>query len=77
MKAKAKKAKGTFREKPKMCDPGMCDSCLYIGEGDFLCEKYQEIVVSDWEPTKYYHFCNKENEKFAKSSRKGARHGKN
>ena len=36
MKAKAKKHKGTFLENPKMCDPGMCDSCLYIGDGDLL-----------------------------------------
>lgn len=76
MKAKAKKQKGTFREKPKMCDPGMCDSCQYIGDGDFLCDKYQEIVVSDWEPTKYYHCCKKANDKSTKTPRKDARHGK-
>lgn len=38
------------KKKKKICDPGMCDECLYIGEGDFLCEKHQTIVVSDWEP---------------------------
>lgn len=26
-------------EKPRMCDPGMCDCCQYIGEGDFICDK--------------------------------------
>lgn len=41
------------REKPKMCDPGMCDHCTYIGEGDFICDKgpgEPVIVVEDWEP---------------------------
>lgn len=41
----------------KVCDPGMCDGCLYIGEGDFLCDEYQTIVVSDWEPTEDYLIC--------------------
>ena len=39
------------------CDPGVCDNCMYICEGDFLCEKYQEIVVSDWQPTENYLIC--------------------
>lgn len=41
------------REKPKMCDPGMCDYCQYIGEGDFICDKgpgKPVLVVEDWEP---------------------------
>ena len=46
------------RTKPKkFCDPGVCDCCQYIGEGDFLCDKYMEIAVSDWEPTEYYLMC--------------------
>ena len=43
--------------RPKMCDPAVCDCCQYICEGDFLCDKYMEIVVSDWEPTEYYLLC--------------------
>ena len=34
-----------------MCDPGMCDNCVYIGEGDFICDKgagEPVIVVEDW-----------------------------
>ena len=51
-------------KRPKMCDPAVCDCCQYIGEGDFLCDKYMEIVVSDWEPTEDYLLCeqNKERE---------------
>lgn len=45
------------KKKKKICDPGMCDECLYIGEGDFLCDKHQTIVVSDWEPTEDYLIC--------------------
>lgn len=44
----------------KICDPAECDSCLYIGEGDFLCDEYQEIVVSDFEPTDSYLICEEE-----------------
>ena len=41
----------------KFCDPAICDCCQYIGEGDFLCDKHMEIVVSDWEPTENYLMC--------------------
>ena len=40
----------------------MCDCCQYIGEGDFLCDKYMEIVVSDWTPTENYLMCRKEDD---------------
>ena len=45
----------------KFCDPGVCDCCQYIGEGDFLCDKHMEIVVSDWEPTESYLMCQSRN----------------
>ncbi len=46
------------KKKPEpFCDPGVCDNCLYICEGDFLCDKYEELVVSDWEPTEHYMMC--------------------
>jgi len=48
-------------KRPKMCDPALCDCCQYICEGDFLCDKYMEIVVSDWEPTEYYLLCEQHN----------------
>jgi hypothetical protein len=41
----------------KFCDPGFCNFCTYIGEGDFICDKYNEIVVSDWEPTEDFLMC--------------------
>ena len=48
--------------KPKrFCDPGVCNCCQYIGEGDFLCDKHMEIVVSDWEPTENYLMCQSQN----------------
>lgn len=56
-KVKAKKKKKRPTATPKMCDPGICDNCLYICEGDFLCDKYQEIVVGDWQPTENYLMC--------------------
>ena len=51
----SKHKKRTIRQ--KMCDPAMCSDCLYICEGDFICERYQELVVSDWEPTENYMKC--------------------
>lgn len=24
----------------RTCDPSVCDHCLYIGEGDFICDLY-------------------------------------
>lgn len=44
----------------KTCDPALCDNCVYIGEGDFLCDEHQEIVVSDWMPTEFYLMCDME-----------------
>ena len=44
----------------RVCDPAVCDCCQYIGEGDFLCDKHMEIVVSDWEPTENYLMCREE-----------------
>lgn len=54
--AKAK-TKNRKTQKHRICDPAVCDECLYICEGDFLCEKHQQIVVSEWEPTEYYMMC--------------------
>lgn len=45
-----KRKKPQHQEKPRMCDPGMCDNCVYIGEGDFICDKgpgEPVIVVED------------------------------
>ena len=45
----------------KFCDPGVCDCCQYIGEGELLCDKHMEIVVSDWKPTANYLMCQDRN----------------
>jgi len=43
------------RNKSKIyCDPGLCDNCIYIGEGDSICDLIQEIVLDDWMPTTEY-----------------------
>ena len=49
--------KKTKNKKKKYCEPSACDECIYIGEGDFVCETLQEIVVSDWQPTEEYLGC--------------------
>ena len=53
MPSKKRKRK-TPHEKPLFCDPGMCDSCQYIGDGDFICDAHPEgpvMVVEDWQTT--------------------------
>ena len=62
MKHKAKVKVRKVRLKPnKLCDPGLCDHCLYIGEGDFLCDCHPHTeyvaVMTDWEPTEHYLHC--------------------
>ncbi len=32
------KNKKRRRPMPKTCDPNMCDHCMYLGEGDFVCD---------------------------------------
>ena len=48
-----------MKKKEKTCEPGTCDYCQNIGEGGFLCDKYLEVVVEDWEPTKNFLMCAK------------------
>ena len=41
-------------DKPLFCDPGMCDNCQHIGDGDFICNAHSKepvMVVEDWMPT--------------------------
>ena len=61
MKKKQKKKNPDIERKQRFCDPGACDCCQYIGDGDFLCDKHQTIVVSDWEPTEDYMICKRRN----------------
>jgi len=36
------------------CNPDKCPYCLYIGEGDSICDKIVHIVLADWMPTKHF-----------------------
>lgn len=36
------------------CDPDSCPHCIYIGEGDSLCDVLQEIILEDWTPTEHF-----------------------
>ena len=50
------------RKVPKTCDPAVCYYCQYIGEGDFICDKYitdpdKVLVIDEWEPTDNYLQC--------------------
>lgn len=51
---------------PKTCDPNLCDHCMYLGEGDFVCDlnglgpDTTVFVMEDWEPTEHFLQCRKE-----------------
>lgn len=50
-----KRKKYQHRDKPRMCD-----RCVYIGEGDFICDKgpgEPVIVVEDWVPNENAGHC--------------------
>ena len=39
-------------EKPRTCDPGMCPNCKYLGDGNAICTRYNNVLVlSDWQIT--------------------------
>lgn len=48
------------------CDPGICDHCLYIGDGDFICDLHgmgpeeTVFVLEDWMRTEHYLQCKNE-----------------
>ena len=39
MRKKTRGGKSGGSRPKRLCDPGVCDCCQYIGEGDFLCDK--------------------------------------
>jgi hypothetical protein len=53
LRKKMIKEEKKYLNKKKMiyCNPDICPHCLYIGEGDSLCEETNKIVLNDWEPT--------------------------
>ena len=62
MKKGKKVAVRRVRRRPmKICDPAICDHCMYIGEGDFVCDDHPDgefvLVMSDWEPTELFVHC--------------------
>lgn len=40
----------------KCCDT--CDNCMYIGEGDYICDEYYVLVKEDHCPNDDYNYCN-------------------
>lgn len=57
-----RKVKIVRKARTKICDPAVCDYCLYIGDGDLICEKHiaepdKVLVVDKWIPTENYLQC--------------------
>ena len=34
-----------------------CSHCMYIGEGDYLCDVTQDVVISNWTPAEDFYAC--------------------
>lgn len=34
-----------------------CDHCIYLGEGDHLCDLVDKFITEDWEPTEMFYNC--------------------
>lgn len=50
------------KKSKKICDPDLCDECMYVGDGGFACMKDPTnvvIVIDDFEPTEDYLHCQK------------------
>jgi len=39
----------------KIC--ATCDNCIYIGEGDYICDDTKDIVMEDHTPNDNYFHC--------------------
>lgn len=35
-----------------------CDNCMYLEEGDSMCDVNDKIILEDWIPTDDYFWCN-------------------
>lgn len=57
MKKKNNKNSYDLDKKQRFCDPGACNFCVYLGEGDFMCDKHNVLVVDEWDPTEDYMKC--------------------
>ena len=57
----------------KICDD-TCESCLYIGEGDFTCSELNELVIVDWVPV--YGVCVKRKKKDLFNQKKERKYSK-
>lgn len=47
--------------KNKKCNCEICEHCIYIGEGGYMCEMNNDIVIDDFEPTADFYSCKGKN----------------
>lgn len=57
----------------RICDD-TCESCLYIGDGDFICSELNELVIVDWVPV--YGVCVKRKKKDLFNQKKERKYSK-
>lgn len=46
------------KHKKRNYDCEHCDNAMYIGDGEFVCEKTEKIVMENFVPTEDYQRCN-------------------
>ncbi len=46
-----------MRDRRNRYDCFNCSHCIYIGEGDHICDMSNDVIVEDWEPTEDFFQC--------------------
>lgn len=37
-----------------------CGHCIYVGEGGYICDMSNDLVIVDWQPTDEFMYCDGE-----------------
>ena len=35
----------------------VCEHCVYVGEGGYICDMSNDVVIEDWQPTDDFYCC--------------------
>lgn len=42
---------------PERKDCYACEHCVYLGEGGYMCDLTNDIVIEDWQPDDAFYHC--------------------
>lgn len=46
---------------PERKDCYACEHCVYLGEGGYMCDLTNDIVIEDWQPDDAFYHCGGKN----------------